>query len=60
MSKWDECVHCEEDADLVVWEEWEEYKRLVICGGESLPKNEDRCCPDSQRQRNGTLDKLKF
>ena len=50
MSKWDECVHCEEDADLVVWEEWEEYKRLVNCGGESLPKNEDRCCPDSQRQ----------
>jgi hypothetical protein len=51
MSKWDECVHCEEDADLVVWEEWEEYKRLVNCGGVYLPKNEDRCCADSQRQR---------
>lgn len=50
MSKWDEWVHCEEDADLVVWEEWEEYKRLVNCGGVSLPKNEDRCCADSQRQ----------
>ena len=50
MSKWDEWVHCEETADLVVWEEWEEYKRQAKCGGESLPKNEDRCCGDSQRE----------
>jgi len=41
MSKWDEWVHCEESADLVVWEEWEEYKRQAKCGGESFPKNED-------------------
>lgn len=38
MSIWDECVHCEEDADLVVWEEWEEYKRLVNCDGDVSPK----------------------
>ena len=47
MSKWDEWVHCEETADLVVWEEWVNY---VEQGGVSLPKNEDRCCGDSQRE----------
>jgi predicted secreted acid phosphatase len=47
MSKWDEWVQCEETADLVVWEEWVNY---VEQGGVSLPKNEDRCCADSQRQ----------
>jgi len=47
MSIWDECVHCDETADLVVWEEWVNY---VEQGGLSLPKNEDRSCGDSQRQ----------
>jgi hypothetical protein len=47
MSKWDDWVHCEETADLVVWEE---YAREANCGGVSLPKNEDRCCGDSQRE----------
>jgi hypothetical protein len=49
MSKWDDCVHCEETADLVVWEEWEEYKRQANCEGVSLPKNEDGSCGSSQR-----------
>lgn len=48
MVKWDDWVQCEETADLVVWEEWEEYKRGAKCEEMYLPKNEDRACGDSQ------------
>lgn len=54
MLKWDDWVQCEESADLVVWEEWEAWVNGELCGGESLPKNEDRCCGDSQRQNDLT------
>lgn len=48
MVKWDDWIQCEETADLIVWEEWEEYKRQVNCERVYLPKNEDRVCGDSQ------------
>jgi hypothetical protein len=54
MLKWDDWVQCEESADLVVWEEWEAWVNGELCEGESLPKNEDRCCADSQRQNDLT------
>ncbi len=50
MVKWDEWIQCEETADMVVWEEWVAWANGELCEGVSLPKNEDRCCPDSQRQ----------
>lgn len=48
MVRWDEWVQCEETAELVIWEEWEEYKRQVKCEGLSFPKNEDHFAGDSQ------------
>lgn len=47
MVNWDDWIQCEEDTEMLIYEEWQRY---VIEEGESHPKIEDRSCADSQRE----------
>lgn len=47
MVNWDDWIQCEEDSEMLIYEEWQRY---VIEAGESHLKIEDRSCGDSQRE----------
>jgi|688.fasta_scaffold144469_9 hypothetical protein len=48
MRNWDDWVQCEEDSEMLIYEEYMAF--MEEHGGESHLKIEDRCCGDSQRQ----------
>jgi hypothetical protein len=49
MRNWDDWVQCEEDSEMLIYEEYMAYVDGEV-GEESQPKIEDRYLQDSQRE----------
>jgi hypothetical protein len=47
MVKWDDWIQCEEDTEMLIWEEWVSSQNQ---SEKSQPKGQDGDCGDSQRQ----------
>ena len=54
MVKWDDWIQCEEDTEMLIWEEWVEWATSQNQSEESQPKDQDGRCGDSQRQNDLT------
>ena len=50
MVKWDDWIQCEEDTEMLIWEEWVEWATSQNQSEESQPKGQDGRCGDSQRE----------
>jgi hypothetical protein len=50
MVKWDDWIQCEEDTEMLIWEEWVEWVSSQNGREESQPKDQDGGCGDSQRE----------
>ena len=54
MVKWDDWIQCEEDTEMLIWEEWVEWATSQNKSEESQPKDQDGDCGDSQQQNDLT------
>ena len=54
MVKWDDWIQCEEDTEMLIWEEWVEWATSQNQPEESQPKDQDGDCGDSQQQNDLT------
>jgi hypothetical protein len=50
MVKWDDWIQCEEDTEMLIWEEWVEWATSQNQSEESQPKGQDGACGGSQRE----------
>jgi hypothetical protein len=50
MVKWNDWIQCEEDTEMLIWEEWVEWVSSQNQSEKSQPKGQDGDCGDSQRQ----------